>query len=1489
MVIFRSFVRALRIIKNIISKTIWVLISSYLIVAVLLHIPAVQRLIGDGLEGILARKFGTTVEVGRVNLGMLNRVTLDDILVYDQQQKKMLQITRLATRLNIIEILGGENVSISSIQLFGLKANLYKNNAQSKPNFQFVVDSLSSGGADSGLNLKIQSIIVRHGAVKYDDNAAPVKHDVISANHIDLKGISGHFVLESLTDKEAKVTVRSLAFEENSGLAVKNLRFSLLADKYRARINDFELELGQSRISIPRVEATYRTIEKGIDLDAMNLYASIASSKLSPVDMAFLDRRLGRYGGAVYFSGDIEGGKRLIKIRKLNLRSSKPFLSMRLDGQIVNPFGNMKWNIRVASLHVGRNTCELFARDWKIPIPKEIIRSGDVHFAGYSAGDKESVSLGGILKSDLGRAKFNLKSGKTIQLAFSTQGFNVGRVFNNSRLGMLTARMNVRLARNLSSVWAKGTVTSFDFNGYSYKNIAVDGDYSNDTFNGMASINDAGGTLSVRGRIENIRGFIEKRRHIIATVKIDAKSFNPERLNVTKAVNDKSFSFSASIEGRGSSLDNIVGSLSLENFSMTEKNEQFAMNSLKLKVDNSMLRKMLNVRTDFGEVNLNGQYDYTTLERSVVRIARTYFPMLFKEPWKMPILSKYNTFYIYAKLEKSDWLKPLLGLNLDLPSALSLNGKIDERTNSFNIYIDAPRVVYSEQTFTNTNITMLGIAGDMLVQASTQRMDAVNRPLSLKLNGKVHNGTIDSKIDFVTPGKTPMHGNIDSRAILFRSQNMLGVHMHFNPSEIIIDTIRLNLQPSEFTYVKGTLDIDHFEVSNRNQHIIINGQTTGNPHDSLTIHLKEINVPYVLDLLNFRSVAFGGVASGSISLKSIFTHPQMRGALDVKDFTFEHGDMGLLHAEVDYNHRDGKLNIDAKADAGADSYTDIKGYVDIKNSYINLPIYAHDTRLYFIKNFCGSFMDDINATANGWCKVVGPLSNINLEGDMYASGTLRMTPIGTKYHLNDCRIKMIPNNIIFEKDTVADAEGHIGIITGGLHHRELRALTYDINIESRNLLVYNFPKRSHENSIFWGKVYASGRCNIVGRSGETTINVDAIPNKNSFITYNAAKNNTIDENSFIKWRDPTPDSTLTIHFPNDSLKKVVRRNNFHDKFSSDLRINFTINTNPDFALNVLMDEVNGDNIVLNGSGGIRATYYNKGALQMFGNFNIVHGAYNLTIQNIIKKQFTFQQGSAITFGGDPLNANLNLKGLYTLNSVPLSDLHIGNSFTSNNTRVNCQMNIEGTPEQPTVTFGLDLPNLSADAQQMVHSILNSEQDMNQQVLYLLAVGRFYPQETNNAAQEGAAMRQTSLAMQSLLSGTLSQQINTVLSNVVKNSNWNFGANIATGNEGFSNAEYEGLLSGSLLNNRLLFNGEFGYRDNVATNNSSFIGDFDIRYLLFPSGSLSLRFYNHTNDRYFTRNSLTTQGVGLILKKDFHTVWDLFGLRRGKRKKGKRSR
>ena len=199
---------------------------------------------------------------------------------------------------------------------------------------------------------------------------------------------------------------------------------------------------------------------------------------------------------------------------------------------------------------------------------------------------------------------------------------------------------------------------------------------------------------------------------------------------------------------------------------------------------------------------------------------------------------------------------------------------------------------------------------------------------------------------------------------------------------------------------------------------------------------------------------------------------------------------------------------------------------------------------------------------------------------------------------------------------------------------------------------------------------------------------------------------------------------------------------------------------------------------------------------------------------------------------------------------------------------------------------MDLPTVNSDAKQMIYSVINSQEEMNQQVLYLLGIGRFYTQTKNNQTSEDASQQsQTSLAMQSLLSGTISQQINNVLSSFVNSSNWNFGANISTGNEGFNNAEYEGILSGRLLNNRLLFNGQFGYRDN-ANATQSFIGDFDLRYLIFPNGNLSIHVYNQTNDRYFTRNSLNTQGVGLIMKKDFFNLRDLQGIKKKSKDKGK---
>ncbi len=682
-----------------------------------------------------------------------------------------------------------------------------------------------------------------------------------------------------------------------------------------------------------------------------------------------------------------------------------------------------------------------------------------------------------------------------------------------------------------------------------------------------------------------------------------------------------------------------------------------------------------------------------------------------------------------------------------------------------------------------------------------------------------------------------------------------GASVNIMPSVLYVRDTLFHISESNVVYNDDVLAISDLEIGHNQQHIIVNGRADRQSNDSIIADINDIDVAYILDFVKFDAVDFTGKASGFAVVKKLFSTPEASAMLAVDDFTFESGRMGRLMAKVNWNNEEKQIDIDALCDDEG-RYTKIDGFVSPSRNYIDLAIEANRTRGEFVANYCKSFLSNVDLSVDGKCRIWGDLSYVNLTGMLYGTGSLHVKSLGVDYKLKNQLVEFIPNEICFMNDTVYDKYGHQAIVNGQLHHQYLSRLTFDVNVKPKNLLCYDFP--TYGNEVFFGKAFATGSCDIIGRPGQITFNVNAKAEKGSFIEYNASNPDAITGQSFINWTD------RTIY--KNQLPKVI-----DDDFTSDIRLNVVGSVDANSTLRVLMDGKSGDKIVLHGNGDLRATYYNKGKFALFGNYQVESGNYNMTIQNLIQKNFQFQQGSQIVFGGEPYSAQLSLKAKYPVNGVPLSDLQIGNSFKNNNVRVDCLMNISGTAEHPEVEFDLDMPTVNADAKSMIYSLLNSEQEKNQQVVYLLAVGRFYS-GNNVSGDEAARQSQASLAMQSFLSGTISQQINNALGSVTKNNNWNLGANISTGDDGFYNAEYEGLLSGSLLNDRLLINGQFGYRDN-PNSTSSFIGDFDVRYLLVPSGNIAVRVYNQTNDRYFTRSSLNTQGLGMIFKYDFQRLFN----------------
>ena len=1429
--------------KHICNGIIWTLIVLYLLLIVLMHLPSVQTFLGKEVAEALADKFGTKVEVGKVNLGFFNRIIIDDVMMYDQQGDSLIYASRLSAKIDYMAATQGK-ISVSSAQIFGLRANLYRQTAKSPANFQFVLDSLASKDTThhKPLYLHIGSLIIRRGAIAYNQRDVAPRSGVFSPQHIRVSELSSHILLNHVTDNSIDLLLKKLSFKDESGFKLQSLHFKLQADRQKATLKEFRLLMPRSELVLDDLKATYRFEGKRFIPESLRFKGGIQQSKITFADVASLVPALRHFDDAVFVSSRFSGTAKSISVPSLNLRTGSGSFNLQARGSYSHASSHPAWNADIANLNLSPAGVEFLAENLgsKVKIPKEIQRLGTIHLTGKAKGYEKVLSAKGNIETDAGNISLQaVKNDDRIKASVDTRGVNLGRILDNRKLGTVEARIDAH--GTMKHIFAKGNIARFDYGNYNFHNIEIDGDYDMKTLRGTASIADPNVNLSVKGDYH--------------------------------------------LGSRLYALDAAINHLRPTVLGMKMHDPSYSLDNISISANNKGKEGHLDIEAPFVSLYARGQYDLTTIYGSIMRLVADKLPTI-------PGISKhaakgYNDFTLQANITSAEVLQRMFGLPLSLNLPVHINGNISDAEKNVNLYINAPNFSWDGSAFHDANIELNTIGDSLRMEARISQGLPYEKAPVYRLRAAAADNNLSTLLYYANQSsKLPITGKIDARTQFFTSDNgATGVHVTVNPSEIMLGEKKWLLNPADIIYRKNELTVDMLNFSHGDQHIIINGKATPQATDSIVADLKDVDVAYILNLVNFHSVDFAGKASGKAVVKSIFQTPEAYANLDVKDFVFENGPLGTLHAKAVYDNQEGQINIDATAEDGPEHLTVINGYVSPKRNYIDLGIEAHNTSLKFMENFCGSFLNNVEAWCKGKLNVVGDLKNINLVGDVVAHGRMHMKQLGTDYTFNHLRAHAIPDDIQFEGDSIYDSHyngkhSHFALIRGGIHHKHLTRLSYDLDIDANNFL--GFDTHEFGDDTFYGTVFATGTVGIHGKSGETIIDIDATPEPHSIFVYNVASPDAISAGSFIHWNDATP----YIYRPYSPDSDKDKKKDSSSDFSSDMRINFLVNTNPNLTLKLMMDDQTGDYITLNGNGVIRANFYNKGGLDMFGNYVVDHGQYKLTIQNIIKKDFDFQPGGTIAFGGDPYNAPLNLQAKYTVNGVPLSDLNIGRSFSSNNIRVDCLMDITGTPGAPKVDFSMDLPTVNSDAKQMIYSVINSQEEMNQQVLYLLGIGRFYTQTKNNQTSEDASQQsQTSLAMQSLLSETISQQINNVLSSFVNSSNWNFGANISTGNEGFNNAEYEGILSGRLLNNRLLFNGQFGYRDN-ANATQSFIGDFDLRYLIFPNGNLSIHVYNQTNDRYFTRNSLNTQGVGLIMKKDFFNLRDLLGIKKKSKDKEK---
>ena len=1477
----------LKWIKYIFNVCFWTVVSLYLLIAVMVHIPYVQQSLASGVASVISSKLNTRVEIGRVDLGFLNRLVIDNTTIYDQGGKPMVRAARLAVRIDPLQLVEGR-IRISSAQVFSTHFTLYRANAASAPNFQFALDALASKDstkAKTPLDLSVNSFIMRHCSVKYDQLDRPHTPGRFNPAHLHITNIGTYIRLNALTDDSLNVALNTLSATEQSGVKVDAMSFSLVAGGSECRLRDLSLRLPHSHIAIADITARYRRLADGkVDMGSLRYSALVKSASITPSDLSPVVPQLADYRNPLQLRLSASGTAKRVNVNRLQITSPSGELSASADGWYEASKPHASWSVNIHDLH----------SSLKILQPLSYVRLR----GSASCTTSGVITTAAVVNTDAGSADVNmtLSANRHFSGTLAASDIALGTLLNDSRLGDVSASLS--LSGSLPkgkrpTVTAEGEVSKFAYNGYTYSNININGSYADNTVKGSLIIDDPNISLVAQGEYADLG----KGKQLVVEAQLD--HFRPSVTRLTDKWGDAVFSSSITADLQASGVNDSKGVVTIGHFRMQSSSDTCTINNLQVRGGFDSHEHYLVMESDFGYAMLTGHFNYSSLVSSVTSQIGRHIPVI------APKNKDYegdNNFTLIAHLNSTKWMRPLLGVPLDIRRPLLLRTNVSDASKSMVVECEAPLFIYDGATFSHANVNLHSHADSLICSAEVKKHQDNGDILDLSTHCNAADNLVDMSLGWLNEGKS--RGCLNATSSFGKnSQGVTYAHVVVKPSDLTIGDKTWLVKSSDIHYTPKHIDIREFTIAHDRQHIIVNGTASASKSDSLHIDLNGIDVRYVLDLVNFHSVDFDGSASGKALIVAPFGDMSAHADLTVRDFLFERGRMGVLSANVNWNKQESQIDIDAIANDGDDARTIIKGYVSPKRDYIDLGIQADSTHIDFMHSFTESFISEIDGRAVGKVRLAGPLSTINLTGQLVVNGSAMISPLNCRYTLDNDTVTFVPDEIELKNAVIRDAYGNAGYVNGFIHHKHLTRLSYDLEVAADNLLAYDI--RSFGDDTFYGTVFADGTVGIHGRSGYLRMDIDVTPRHGSTFVYNASTNDQISNQEFIKWNDVTslipnfspslnnssssliPNFSLSLNNSSSSLipnssSLIPNPSSLIPNSSSDMFINFNINCTPEATIRLLMDSRTNDYITMQGNGMLRATYYNKGAFNLFGTYTLAHGTYGITIQNIIKKNFTFREGGTFVFGGNPYDATLNLQAIHTVNGVSLADLNVGNSFTNNTIKVNCLMNIGGIARNPQVSFDLDMPTVSSDEKQMIRSVLNSEDELNQQVVYLLGIGRFYPTGTNNSASREQS--ETSLAMQSLLSGTISSQISSVLNTVIKNDNWNFGANISTGNEGWNNAEYEGTVNGRLLNNRLLINGQFGYRDNVNTANTNFIGDFDIRYLLMPNGNLALKVYNQTNDRYFTKSSLNTQGVGIIMKKDFRSIIDLFGKKKKKDKK-----
>ena len=1472
-----------KILLKTLSVALLFLIFCPIAITLVVELPSVQDFLIGKATSLVSNKIGTRIEVKHLRVGVLGGVTLDGVYVEDFDQDTLLYVERL--HVNLLRINDDATLSLRGGYVRNGMLHIHEA-SNGEMNIKQVVDSFVNRDKERNGNfsLSLKNINLSNFDLIIERREHREPEYGIDYYDMHIENISGEVDNLALRGGVIDGHISDFSFVEHTGFEVKNFTGDFSVDRGKLRFRDMDIISTQSYIHLADFALLGDSWSEYKDfIHNVRLEGEVTASAISTDDIAhFAPRLLPWQLTATDVQASVSGYVSDLKVNVGNLNFGES--------------GSLQGNVRLRGLpdvKRGRMTLDLKHLKSNAEDAVSLLESiagitingkaldvakaaGQIVLAGEFDGGMSRFEGDVTVTTDAGvaalralRTPLNVEKGQNpvaaLQAHADLRHVKLGHLLASEVLGNATLSADFDGRVSQGGVWGDiaARVLDVEFNGCEYKDIDVRGDVENKSFTGHIISKNAPLDVDIAGTAN----FNNQKPLFDFTV--DLKDADLHAMNINKRDSVSHLSLRANVYAMGSNVDNLNGRMVVNRGRYIYNTDTLASSIVELTAQSDENRRSLSLVSDFADATFTGPTSYVDLAKYLQEAMRKYLPGLADKDERY---AGNDMGYSALSLKVKD-IDPLLDAvadGLELARGTKLDFTMNPATNHLMLRAESDYIERKKWLITNLNMNLTNQSDSLSVYLSSEDfyLGALHLP-QLSLMGGAKNDRVlitaglhseaNSDEDSLS-GVVGLLAQVEQDSVT--QQRRLAVDIL--PSKLSTNGQEWNIAPSHITIDTARVAVEGFCINSGEEHLDLDGVASRSEQDSLTLRMKDFSLSPLTNFVERMGYTIDGRGNGEATMKAVLAKGVFTADIAVDSLRVNQHSVAPLKLSSRWDLRQQRARIYMINRTTQDSV--VRGYFSPASGRYYAEAELDSLPLVLLDPMLTSVVSQTEGLAFARLNIAGKGRQAALNGEIDVEKLSTMVDFTrARYLVPKARIEVKNNHFLANDIRVMDTEGHSGMFAMDLSLEHLKNIAYDFRITPKEMIVLNTT--SQDNDLFYGKVYASGVATIRGSKNGTTLDIVGTTEGNSQFYMPLSSKSDVSNADFVIFERPD----MQIDTANYLLRKKMlfeRRNRRTTASNSNMSINIELTARPNVEVQLVIDPTVGDIIKARGEGTLNMRVVPRDNIfDMYGDYTITEGSYLFTLQNIINKLFLIESGSTIQWTGEPMDPRLNIDAVYKLKASlqPLLSSTTLDNITRN-VPVECIINLTEQLSNPTVMFDIKVPNADSEIQNAVANLLNNQQSIATQFMYLLVSGSFYSDSSTSSNFGATASATTGFEL-------LSNQ----LSNWLSSDDYNIILRYRPRSE-LTSDEIDIGFSKTLVENRLLLEVEGNYlvdnKMSANSNMSNFMGEAYLTWLIDRAGNLKLKGFTQTIDRFDENQGLQETGIGIYYKEDFDNLADL---------------